>query len=382
MQAKESEKELNSVSEQSPKQKTPSPIKRRRLFASPKTLGYGLDGKKARKRFPISGSVLERMIGDNSAAMRVTNLLATPITECASDPVSGEISIRHFRDWQRNIMACRATAPECDQQLLFNWAWGKAGAKLRDIWQYSSVDGPPPLQVASNGEKIFDMMMERLSAFFEAGCSKEHNQTKFALLDQGEDEKSKDFIMRLNKEAEYCDFVNSDEHVVMQIAGHARLAKLREKARERYPIMSPHEKLIFLSRKADDYDLIEEAENARIDKMTGGPKNVFSLSNGSRPAFDRSLKSRNTLRRSGNNASVRGMGTPLTSACDKCGLFSHRYNVCPAVGRQCKLCSVQGHFARCCPTGSEGRQIAFSDKTKSLEVAKPDAKLTDMVKSS
>lgn len=102
-------------------------------------------------------------------------------------------------------------------------------------------------------KKPYTWAIERLDKHFQMGCNTQLEMTIFSEMKQNENETFEQYLVRLKKQSEYCNFGNNNEaQLIHQLNRSARLQRVRTKALE------PEMSLQRLSAYAAQQEVIEK----------------------------------------------------------------------------------------------------------------------------
>jgi Reverse transcriptase (RNA-dependent DNA polymerase) len=161
-------------------------------------------------------------------------------------------------------------------------------------------------------EKItgeYEKLIYRLEKYFKPGYNNIMEIVKFRDMSQESEETINEFVLRLRRQAEYCEFHDVNREIYIQVVSKCNSTKLKEKLLEK------------------DRTLEEVLTLARIHEMKGNY-----------------MKSESTL------PLVAKVERREYGACFNCGFKGHTVKdpSCPARNKTCNSCNKKGHFMRVC----------------------------------
>lgn len=198
------------------------------------------------------------------------------------------------------------------------YCMGAQAEKILDSFNLSAEDA-----------KKFDVVIERLNAYFQPKVNLIHERAQFHMRSQKPDESMETYIRALYECSEHCKFGNREEAIrdrlvlgvrdqtlseKLQLTEDLTLDKAQEIARQFETV-----KLQLSEQRHAQKDSVSAISSARVN--TQNEKGHKSYKSGTRP---------NPKRR-----------------CSKCG-FVHRGSTCPAEGQTCHKCKRKGHFQSVC----------------------------------
>lgn len=105
-----------------------------------------------------------------------------------------------------------------------------AGQDLQDI----IYNIPGAIVEANENIDVFSIAVQKLEDYFAPKLSRIFERHSFRKLKQDKNEKFDDFLIKLRKQAEKCQFIDKDLNIIDQIAKGCDSEKLRRKILESY----------------------------------------------------------------------------------------------------------------------------------------------------
>lgn len=183
---------------------------------------------------------------------------------------------------------------------------------------------------------VYKIALEKLNGYFSPKQSYIYERYIFRLMQQEEGEKFEKFLLRLRNQAEKCNFINKDEHLIDQITEKCRLVDLRKKILEigdsitLDKIISKANALEVVTRQLEQF--------GNSNNQTDNKKIEINKIDSKKP-FNKNFKLNKDL------------------GCSRCGSVNHQSNdaKCPAKDKRCLKCNFVGHFRECCRTRRKRR---------------------------
>lgn len=240
-----------------------------------------------------------------------------------------------------------------------------AGMDVQEL--YETLPDPAPLQAPAT-EDEYEKALRKLDIYFSTKINVPYERHIFRNLKQ-EEETVDQFVTKLRKQAENCNWANSEEQIRDQVIDKCTSTALRRKLLEKGTGLTLH-RVLDIARSM-------EAVEIQVKKMSGN-----TSSEGHEV---------NRVKESGNKPPVKKRGR-----CYRCDSEFH-YSidaVCPAREATCVKCNKVGHYAKCCranvrdyrkqvkPKDKPGavNQVEDDDSDNGYAFAVNDGKLTGMVK--
>ncbi|KAL7291197.1 hypothetical protein TKK_0015038 [Trichogramma kaykai] len=259
--------------------------------------------------------------------------------DCDGDPAS--VSVR-WEKWKRALSifltASNVEKPEKKRACLLH----VGGLGLQDV--YYNIPGAHVDE--TEGNDIYEIALSKLDEYFAPKQSNVYERHIFRKLTQGNEEKFEKFLIRLRDQAEKCQFINQDEHIIDQITEKCNSVDLRKE------ILMVKDKITLdkIIRKANAL----EAVNRQIEGFT----NKSSLNE----------NDQNTINKIHSVNSTRSKRMKI-DYCTRCGSKSHQADNknCPAIDKRCNKCNFIGHFREQCRSKRTKNNFAsnqnYSNKT-------------------
>ncbi|XP_053606236.1 uncharacterized protein K02A2.6-like [Plodia interpunctella] len=204
----------------------------------------------------------------------------------------------------------------------------QAGPEVQEI--YETIE-----EQNAEGSNEFEKCKYRLTNYFQPEVNTAYERQKFRNISMNEKENVNEFVLRLRKQAKYCEFSNTDEVVRDQLIEKCVNKDLKRK---------------FL-KKGKDLTLTRALELARL----------FELDN----LMFSSEEKEEKVKQEETSVNKVHQGQSFIS-CYRCGRRGHiaKDSKCPAAAEQCDKCGIKGHFAKCCKTKSSERKKEVKKKKK------------------
>ncbi|XP_069118818.1 uncharacterized protein [Argopecten irradians] len=200
--------------------------------------------------------------------------------------------------------------------------------------------------VAGDEDK-YDKVIEKFHNYFIPKRNIIHERARFHQRSQAPGESVEEFVRALYEIAEHCNFSDQDEFVRDRVVIGLSDRNISEK----------------LQMKADLTleTAIQTARQAELVKSQirdqGGHKHVEEVKKG-RPSKKKNNPSTHQQAQGHqyNKHSHNDRGT-----CSRCAR-THGQNKCPAIGRRCRACNKMDHFACCCRTKKDVKEVTERDE--------------------
>jgi len=200
-----------------------------------------------------------------------------------------------------------------------------AGPEVQDIFEIlpKRRDSEPVDQIDD-----YALLVSRLNAYFLPKKNKIFERHIFRGLHQSENEGMDQFYARLKSQAEFCDFKDQENNMIIdQIVEKCLSSSLRVKILE----------------KGDDVTLTQVLELARSLEVMSFQTKSFSSSNSE-------INRMKLLNKTEMKIPYQQAKSPHLPRCFRCNRLGHLANdpSCPAKKAKCKRCDLVGHFSACC----------------------------------
>lgn len=218
------------------------------------------------------------------------------------------------------------------------------------------VAGPEVQEVFSTFTATCDNYnntVEALKAHFLPKTNKRYERVLFRQINQEARESSDNFVTRLRKLAESCDFHDVEDAIVDQFIEKCCSSSLRRKLLQEQDLTL--EKLLQIARSleaADQQANVIESAGKNSHTATLAPK-VNLVKQGHRPdkSFQKPRKWSKHLNAGLGDNSLSKPQSLGGKNCTRCGKPDHNYSQldkCPAKNRKCSACGKLGHFMQFC----------------------------------
>ena len=210
------------------------------------------------------------------------------------------------------------------------------GTEVQELFKTSQDPGPPADAGRDNADE-YQKALRTLDVHFSAQLNEPYERHVFRNLKQEEGETVDQFMTRLRRQVENCNWDNADEPLRDQVIDKCGSANLRRKLL----LKGTHLTLV----KAQEIAQSFEAVDNQLKAMTGVEED--------RQQVNRIEQGKTADLFKGKGAKAR------CYRCDTEGNFS-RDSCCPARNAECQRCHKMGHFAKVCQTKSDPRNKGFS----------------------
>lgn len=242
-----------------------------------------------------------------------------PFLEDADGPVSAR-----WERWREQFEAYLSWKDVNDQEEKFKSLMMFGGPDIRKVIKQVNFDEGHVM------ENRYHMAMTTLDAYFVPRLSKTYERQKFREMRPSPGEKFDTFVIRLRKQAAYCDFGDQLESMVVdQIITTTTDVSLKRKCLEKdYNL----EEILVIGRTHESVQM----QISDLEARNGNPLNANAV----QPEADFE----------GSVLKVRSKpGGPRRFRCFRCnGRHDSKDELCPAKSLECRSCGQMGHFSRCC----------------------------------
>jgi len=218
-----------------------------------------------------------------------------------------------------------------------------AGMAVQDLFETLSDPGPPGGN-ADDAASAYDVAMRTLDAHFSPKLNTPYERHVFRQMKQESKETVDQFVSRLRRQAENCEFGEQlEENVRDQVIDKCSSSLFRRKLLEKGQTLT--------LTMAQDLGRTMETVALQVQKMEGTPLAV----NFAKTEHRHDQKSHGSK-----------------SACYRCGKFNHlaKDPNCPAKKAHCRRCGLGGHFEAVCKTKlvpGKPQQNHFASHSKSVK---------------
>ncbi|KAK3092068.1 hypothetical protein FSP39_024885 [Pinctada imbricata] len=240
--------------------------------------------------------------------------------------------------------------PEQKKALLLH----TAGSRVQDIFFTLT------LEQGEEGDTAYDKTVKTLNKRFTPQVNIPFERHVFRKMTQSPAETVEQFITRLRLQSETCDFGDEDavneqirDQVIEKCVSHHLRRKLLEKGRG-----------LTLDQLKQTARAIEESDR-QAKAMEGVSINEVNKLN-----FGR----KNDRRRKPGQGSVSKPSANSNITCFNCGNKGHKakHSSCPAIGRSCNYCKIEGHFELCCKKKVKDGSRKGKKEVRQLTQNEPD----------
>jgi hypothetical protein len=212
------------------------------------------------------------------------------------------------------------------------------------------------LQVGPNVRAIYyaledtaddvDAVIEKLSVFFAPFKNTDFEVLQFDNMTQNESETIAEYVIRLRQAAKNCEFADVDKEIVRVLRRTCISTKFKEELVKTKT--NKLDEILKLARTAEatrqQAKAIQEA--AKSNSKNGQTSHMAAIG-AKKPQFKNNYKQK--YKQSGQPSSEGDKNNNNSSLkCFYCGYDYPHKTICPAKGKQCKLCKKYNHFERCC----------------------------------
>ena len=250
--------------------------------------------------------------------------------------VSGDENTVHQRwiKWTRalqyKIDATGVTKNERKKAMLLHYA----GMEIQEIWE-TLPEGSTDAEIPA-GENSYTACVKALKAHFKPVLNFAFERREFHALRPRSGETTSMFCTRLQTKVSTCDFERAEREVADMLVSHCPNESIVKELLK----IKPEE---FNLQKVKEVIRLNETISSQVKSIIAGPGAVVSDNNNIDVSGETTTVSY-----------VRSQGQPRRCwRCDNTGHFG-RDSSCPARGRKCSSCGVEGHFAAACRQAERG----------------------------
>lgn len=259
----------------------------------------------------------------NKFSSKQVNPLVPPFVEDSDGPTA-----LRWEKWREQFDAYLAWKDVEDHEEKFKSLMLFGGPDVRKIILKVQADEAHVL-----GNR-YQAAVQLLDEYFVPRVSKSYERQKFRQMLPGPNEKLDTFVIRLRKQASYCDFGDqADGMVVDQVIATTKNQQLRRKCLEKDHTL---DQLVALGRTLESVDH-QLATWETGNKPSPEPPKLKA------EATDESIMKINSEQY---HPRSKYQPRPRCTRCDSRHLSTDP--ACPAKSEKCRSCGVVGHFARCC----------------------------------
>ena len=309
------------------------------------------------------------VLPDASAAVGKPLLLDIPPPK--SFEVLGDVSVAtRWLKWKRGFEYYLSAMGDVSDEKKKNLLLYVAGFEVQEI---CSTFAPSKCDT-------YDSVIKSLNEHFDPKKNKRYERFKFRQTSQLGSESMDNYVVRLKKLGESCDFADLEDNVLDQIIEKGIDIRLRrrlleygdlltlEKALELARAMEQTEKQIKRIEKRDNLDFEVDTVSARGRSRA---RSRYASSNMRHHSGARRSSSRGHVGSVPNRASSGTHGQQMGNRCFRCGSLDHFANdvSCRACHLTCNFCSKRGHVASVC---QRKQRMNRPTNTHSIESKEPD----------
>ena len=245
--------------------------------------------------------------------------MATALPQFPSFSVHENASDIRWRKWinrlENMLVGMDITDDNSKRALLLHYA----GEEVSDIFETLVDTG-----------NTYATAKQKLTDYFAPKKNTEYEVYKFRQAKQDQSETIDTFQTRLGQLSINCEFASVDNEIKSQIIQGCFSTRLRRRAlREEMDL----DKLLASARALE----LSEKQASEIEKTEASQANVLRR----KPRLHKTNK--RTF------AKNKSHFKPSNKQCRNCGgEYPHQNGLCPAHDKNCRFCSIKGHFESCC----------------------------------
>lgn len=220
-------------------------------------------------------------------------------------------------------------------------------------------------------KRNYKQMLRSLDKYFEQGCDKTFERKKFREMRMKEEEAFADWIIRLEKQAAYCEFGNQFKDEMLQALFMGSIKQIGDKLYESATMMdNDYSKIVALGNRldqarvkaTDQINKTQEPIETEVKPIMAVKEERFKPYENQYRPYRRDRDEHDNRFRSGRNwIPARRHEKPSYQnqnnffQCEKCGR-NHGPRDCPAFQKECAKCGKLNHFAIKCRTPLRSNQ--------------------------
>lgn len=282
-----------------------------------------------------------------------------------------------WADWLRKFRIVASEMGELSQTKKANMLYVMSGDEIQAI---INAKGMFPEGELPEGGSAFDELVAKLTEYFKSLADPSVTLMRFDGAKQEKEEGVREYQLRVFRLAEMCGMRDNGMMVKERFTKGLCDKQLAEMSyvygwtmEETAAAVARKEAFRASEAQKETYNPLREEGMKMVaavsDSARGsGTFNQRQGRGGSRGGWDRDRN------RGGRNNNSRSSGNTSAKGCPNCGIAKHNGKGCPAIGKTCKSCGKQGHFAAVCrsavaavESGNQMKEEREDEKVKIFE---------------
>lgn len=262
--------------------------------------------------------------------------------------IPSEGKFEAWLDWVRVFKTSMELAGSMSQRMKANYLTLFGGEELRQIIAMRRM--MPDVDAVQEDYRFFDKLVRSLSAYFREMTDPTIDVVAFMNAKQESKESAREFEIRLRRLADRCSSEPGEDMIKTRFIQGMRDREMAHRAcieamdLEALVTRATRQEAFGKAKVQGSFDPWSGGECSQVAAAVSYGKETRQQSAARfKPKMNRLRPWAGRDNRASSNRTYR-----THDSCKSCGLSSHRFGSCPAVGRECNRCRKVGHFERVC----------------------------------